>query len=187
MYDGTITTADPNLVTTFKHENGSTTYILIDTDGENANPRHDDGNIATLINRNNRTIDIDECDVYGLTDAREHWGKREDLVRRWLAIYHPHVIHYVDYWTAGDSYGWGYVDRSRWEKAMGADYEGDMTPEKAFDQEIRIYELWATGEVYGYIHTGPDGTEDSCWGFLGYDSHEDIAKQATDSPITEEV
>ncbi len=226
-YDGTITERDPNLVATFKHEDGSTTYIVVDQDAEHVNPRDDDGNVATLIQRSDRHMKIDDDDA-GLSEARERFGiydersidnwsgpafmmrhlrlairskyDGEAMVNRYLAMFRPDVLLYVDYWVApsytqDSSYGWGYVTREAWVAAMGEGYDGDLTPKEAFDQEVDIFGKWARGDVYGYIHIKPDGTEDSVWGFLGYETVagpgetglEAIVEQATDSPITERI
>ena len=182
-YTGTITTRDPNLVATFEHEDDSTTYILIDDDAQHANPRDNDGNVATLVQTSQYRTAIDTPDVE-LDYARDRASTT--VFERWLRIYRPDVLLYVDYWQAGtDSFGWGYVTRAHWIEAMGGDYTGEVTPQEAFDAEVDVYRQWAEGEVYGYIHVEADGTEDSVWGFLGYDSLEEIVAQASDSPITE--
>lgn len=131
---------------------------------------------------------------------------REEMVRRYIAMFRPDVLYYTDSWDAasyGDgSRGWGYVTREDWEQAMGTDYDGDLTPEKAFDQEVDLYRQWAGGEIYGGCHVtvgdpivktwdhgayidGYTSNEDWCWGFLGYANNKDIAGNFTDSPITE--
>lgn len=132
---------------------------------------------------------------------------REQMVRRYIAMFHPDVLYYTDSWDAatsqsGGSRGWGYVTREAWERAMGTDYDGDLTPEKAFDQEVKVFGQWAGGEVYGACHVtvgdpivifwdhgayidGYTTNEDWCWGFLGYDDNKDISRQFTDSPVLE--
>lgn len=235
----------PDMCDAYRHEDGSITYIVYDHDGEHANPRDYDGNVATLIQENDRCIRIDE-DEAGLSEARERFGRygrqgwstwrdpslsrmhchhdREYMMRRYIAMFRPDIVHYVDWWSAGDSYGWGYVTRADWVKSMYPerpyipddahgrevadaierflDYEPGITPEKAFSDEVDLYRQWAEGEVYGGIHVTADEpivvlgdhgayvdgyaeSEDSCWGFLGYDDHKEICAHFTDSPITE--
>jgi hypothetical protein len=221
----------------YRHEDGSVTYIVLDQDSGHCNPREDDGNVATLINRNDRHIDIDTDDA-GLQAARDRfdgygvrgWSNqrygrgarsrydREDMVQRYIRIFRPDIVHYADRWDYGrEGYGWGYVTREAWrehmfptladdatdeEKQAWLDYEPGCTPEEAFDAEVKLHGEWAEGDVFGYVHVSIDKpivvlgeqgayvdgyttTEDSCWGFLGYDDHKEIAMQATDSPITE--
>jgi hypothetical protein len=234
--------AYPNLCDAYRHENGAITYIVADIDSSDVNPRNDDGNIATLIQKNTRCIEIDE-DEAGLSEARDKWNwtddasfftympkfhdtpvnralwqvGREALIERYITIFRPDIKHYVDYWSAGDSYGWGYVTKAAWDEAMyrkppedatdaellaWVDEEPSCTPEEVFKSEVDIYRQWADGEVYGAFHVSVgkpiveygehgayvdeyDTEEDSCWGFLGYDDHKDIASNFTSSPVTE--
>ena len=186
--------AYPNVCDAFRHADGSITYIVWDDDSSAENPREYDGNIATLIQCNDRCNDIDTDDA-GLSEARD----RLDAFERYLAMFRPDIVHYVGYWTAGDSYGWGYVTRADWE---AAGYTSTVTPQQAFEQEVDIYRQWANGEVYGAHHVtvgdpivvlGEEGAyvdgfetvEEDCWGFLGYDDRRDIAATFTDSPIVE--
>ena len=198
---------DAETFETFEHADGSVTFIVIDQDGETSNPRDDDGNVATLIQENSRSIDID-TDVAGLQTARDQFRHEPELMDRYLAMFRPDIAVYVDYWSAGrESYGWGYVTR---EALAEAGYSGQlsgtlkMRARALFDSEVDVYGQWAEGEVYGFVHLEPgaeiavDGPteadvehegpfheveEDSCYGFLGYGSLEEIAAQATDSPI----
>lgn len=187
--------ADRNHVRTLRHEDGSVTLIMWDEDGEYANPRNNDGNVATLIQTNSRCSDIDDDDA-GLGEARERFD--DAMMRRYLTMFRPDIAYYADYWSAGDSYGWGYVTRDAMREAgLSAN---PVDAQEAFDQEVSLYRQWAEGEVYGAIHLtvgapvvrygaegayvdGYDVEEDSCWGFLGYDDLADIATQFTDSPV----
>lgn len=195
------------VVEEFTH-NGCTIRILPDDDGEYANPRDDDGNVATLIQVADRYLDIDRDDA-GLGEARDHfwdYGRRrysspkfpgrshthdrDDMVRRYIGMFRPDILFYEDSWSAGESYGWGYVTREDWDRWMGEDYDGEVTPQQAFAQEVEQYRMWAEGEVYGYVIyesevdedddiTVDDLTEvDSCWGFLGLEWAIESAREA---------
>lgn len=197
------------LADAYRHENGAITYVVYDDDGSHCNPREDNGNLTTLIQRNDRCIAIDTDDA-GLQDAYDRFrnsGRGGSVgtttrMQRYLNIYRSDIVHFCDYWQAGESYGWGYITRAAWEEehmlpgAPGEKatlekvedfltYTPTLTPADAFAQEVDLYRQWADGEVYGGIHVHPDGTDDSCWGFLGYDNHKDICGEFTDSPITE--
>lgn len=164
-------------VETFEH-NGKTVEIHYDTDGDHSNPRNNDGVISTLIQENSNCINVDSDDAY-LGEARDWFYRydnadgvvrtldREDMMRRYIAMFRPDVAYYADEWSAGDSHGWGYVTVESWTKWMGEDYEGEVTPQSAFEGEVGEYRKWATGEVFGYVITDEDGKEDSCWGFIG--------------------
>lgn len=205
--------AEGYLSDAYRHEDGSITYVFGEKYPDMDSPRTFAGNVATMINRNNRTIDVDEDDE-GLAEAHQRfeiynersdkdWSgpefmmrhirlavrstyDREAMVRRYLSIFRPDVLYYTEHWSAGDSYGWGYVTREDWVEAMGEDYDGDLTPEQAFDQEVKVYGQWANGEIYGSAHVAKRGDEpDFVYGHLGYDDHRDIAAHHTDSPILE--
>lgn len=184
-------------VDTFKH-NGCTVEIFIDDDSGSSNPRENDGCIATLIQENSRLLDVDDDDA-GLGEARDRfdcYGRRgtsahgyahgtkvpldrEAMMKRYLAMFRPDILHYDDWLTVGSGragYGWGYVTREAWEKWMGTDYDGDVTPEQAFDGEVTVYNQWADGEVYGYVITRKGREVGSCWGFIGEEWAEQTAR-----------
>jgi hypothetical protein len=167
----------------YRHEDGSITYVFAEKHPEADSPRSYDGNVATLIQRNTRCLDIDG-DQADLSEAYERFTHA--LMRRYVAMFRPDILHYEEHWSAGDSYGWGYVTKEAWERAMGKYYDGDVTPEQAFDQEVKIYGQWANNEIYGSAHVAKRGAEpDFVYGHLGYDDHRQIAAYHTDSPILE--
>lgn len=169
----------------YRHEDGSITYVCYDPcPGDTESPRTYDGTVTTLVQVNSRCIKVDDDDA-GLTEARDRFT--EPMMRRYLAMFRPDIVHYEDHWVAGDSYGWGYITRENWEEAMGDHVNtGDVTPEKAFDAEVEVYGLWANGEVYASGHVARRGDDaDMVFGHLGYDDSEAIAAYHTDSPILE--
>jgi hypothetical protein len=192
----------PHMVDAYRHEDGSITYIVLDEDGEHANPRDNAGNVVTLVQRNDRCMDLDEPEDR-LAEARGRWAHRKDtrhLVERYVAMFRPDILLYEEYWEASNSYGWAYVTADAWDKAM---MPADFTPTSewltkwldedgthvraAFDIELSLFRQWANGEVYGAINVHPTDKDDECWGFLGYDDHREIAAQVCSSPITEEL
>jgi hypothetical protein len=46
--------------------------------------------------------------------------------------------------------------------------------------EVKTYDQYLTGEVYGYIITKDNEESESCWGFFGYDIAENEAKGIVD-------
>jgi hypothetical protein len=189
----------PMLTNAYRHENGGITYVVIDEDGSHANPREDECNLTTLIQVNSHCIDVDTDDA-GLSEAVDRWGRdSHHTIGRYIRMFRDDILYY-DSWYAGESYGWGYITLARWREFMvfhdpskwspeevqqhvTGDY-GDA-PRKQFDAEVKLYQQWCDGEVYGAIHVYPDRTQDSCWGFLGYDDQREIAAQFTSSPVTE--
>jgi len=192
----------PLLSDAYRHEDGSITYVCTQLDSEDSNPRQDDGNIATLIQVNTRCIEVDS-DRAGLEEAHDRWGRGHlrAYFDRYLRMFRPDIVHYEPHWSAGDSYGWGYVTLEAWEEHMLPDPPGEnatpeqvehfvsyvptITPAEAFESEVKVYGQWCNGEVYYATNVHPDGTEESCGGFLGYDDHKDIADQVAGSPVTE--
>lgn len=207
-------TREPNLVDAYRHLDGSITYVVQDPNGEASNPREDHGNIATLVNLNPRTIDVDQ----DTANLREAYNRLDVLTfRRYLRMFRSDILHF-DLWSAGDSGGFGYVTRAAWDEHMMPPVDRPMTPAEveqylntelteqragvAFRDEVRVYGEWCDGEVYGAVHVtlgapivrtwdhgayvaGFAETEESVWGFLGYEDHADIAAQFTAEPVVE--
>ena len=214
-YDGTITTTqpDPNLVETFTHEDGSKTFIVLDTDPELSNPR-DFENAGTMVTPHRRYTLGDEStsgEIPGYSEAlraMEHYANRPKAVEhvvRYLRIFvgatvvlpvglidHSGLSMYASagpHWS--DPGGWdsgtiGFI----FDTPKGRELAGFTTDEtegitEVLRGEVSVYDQYLRGEVYGFHHVMPDGTEEDVWGLLGYDSLANIAREATDSPITE--
>lgn len=58
-------------------------------------------------------------------------------------------------------------------------YSFEQAAEKVARQDVKVYDQYIQGSVYGYSIEFPDGTEDSCWGFFDeYGEWENILDQA---------
>lgn len=173
--------SEGSLSDAYRHEDGSITYVFGEVNPDADSPRTYAGNVATLIQTNTRCIDVDEDDA-GLAEAYDRFTHAE--MRRYLAMFRPDIVHFDERWSAGDSYGWGYVTRDAMHEAgLSAD---PVTAQEAFDQEVKVYGQWANNEIYGSAHVAKRGDEpDFVYGHLGYDDHRDIAAYHTDSPILE--
>lgn len=73
----------------------------------------------------------------------------------------------------GDGAGWdtssvGVIfDTAETRKECGQEEASDEDIERQLREEVKYYDLYLTGQVYGYEVIGPDGeVMDSCWGFL---------------------
>jgi len=66
---------------------------------------------------------------------------------------------------------WGDLSKESYEKAK-----------KYLEGEVEVYDLFLTGQVYGYVIG-----EDSCWGFYGEDDCIEEAKRAVDSIIADKT
>ena len=70
-------------------------------------------------------------------------------------------------WDSG-LYGVIVVDKKTAKKEWGEDAQ--ERAEKWLDGEIEDLNIWARGEIYGYVVENADGEEiDSCWGFYDLD------------------
>ena len=158
---------------TFRHEDGSVTVVSHDPWGwDMDSPRDFDGNVATLVMEHRDYLDLDD-DHAGLSEARDRWrwtewpsmvgGTRSDravkacgrekMMRRYLAMFRPDIVHYVDRWEVSGysqsdwAYGWGYVTA----EAMAATGLNDQAVPEAvrmFEQEVRVYEAHFRGDYY---------------------------------------
>lgn len=95
-------------------------------------------------------------------------------------------------WDSGQV-GYIYIDPEQVRKEYGVKRITKKIREKALEcmrGEVRTYDMYLRGEVYGYQVKNPSGEEiDSCWGFYG-DYNEDPymieqAKLAVDADIEE--
>jgi len=73
--------------------------------------------------------------------------------------------------------GFFYVTRDEIVAEYGDDSEASRALARScMTGECTVMGQWVEGDVYGYVATGPNEYEDSCWGFFGYD---DAKQQAT--------
>lgn len=135
----------------------------------------------------------------------------EYMVRRYLSICRPDVVHYDHDWQVdGTSQsdwrgGYGYVLAEDAERESEKDGPRLTAWAKdAYEQELKVYGQWFAGEVYYARHFtigkpiviyGEHGAyvdsyeidEDSCGGMLGYESNAAMAATFTDSPVVDET
>jgi len=90
---------------------------------------------------------------------------------------------YVTYKKIRREYGWKLITKNRREKIV-----------EYLRNEVKTYDQFLTGEVYGYIIEPTDKNkniecDDACWGFFGYDHEKsgllDHAKPSIDYAIKE--
>jgi hypothetical protein len=121
---------DRDFVEEFAHEDGSLTFVMIDTDPEHADPREDEGLVSTLIREGRDYTPLDDDDE-GLAEARDRWDwlgtygyssrgqrggphfvptaadkalfahyDRDKIMQRYVAMFRPDILHYCDRWEA---------------------------------------------------------------------------------------
>lgn len=120
----------------------------------------------------------------------------EDLINLVKARYDARMVLVVSMTDhSGVSYYTG-LPRDPWDSGVAglivatnakiAEHRPDVTDEELEAElvgEVREYGHWANGECYGYIVLDPDGeeTDDSCWGFIGWDAVMEAGKEAADN------
>lgn len=90
-------------------------------------------------------------------------------------------------WDSGQV-GFFYVSKSHWDKTHGGKWRKSIVQE-CLRSELKMWDQYVTGDVYGIVVTGPNGEEnpdDSCWGFWGIDDARSEAKSMLENAIEHE-
>jgi hypothetical protein len=169
-------------IETFEH-NGKTVKIFVDS--EPSNPRTEWDNLATFVCWHRR-VNLGDDQIAGCS-ASELREKVESGGEEILAILPLYLYQHSGMtisttpfscpWDSGQV-GWAYVTKANAEK-MGCigsykDQETGETKEynaeffaEAIRGEVKTYDRYLTGEVYGYEVEDEKGDHlDSCWGFF---------------------
>jgi hypothetical protein len=171
--------------------------LEVQQDSASSNPRTEqDCNLANVITLGNqrRYIKIDE-DGGPLAYGWYHFaarGKGVELFIRWARMMHG--VTAVEENPHDGAHSIWYVTPERLA-------ETTWTAEKVIEAEVREYQLWASGEVYGHVieksvhwvsqdhndaETDTWEHEDSCWGYIGREYAEEAAREAF-APYKEEA
>lgn len=161
-------------------------------------PRDMYENIALLLSnvRDYNSPDKGDVEDYAPFTRTGHYGSTMIDCRRttrYINLFRPDVLAHA-YFGQGDrgldgpyfidgTYGnwdpeWAYgiavVTRESWDRMMGADYAGEVTPRQVIESEVEAFNRWAQGYYCGFvveeIKTCDLGEEhfehlDSCLGF----------------------
>lgn len=186
-------------------DNGLRLEIHYDDCGEHANPRECD-QLGTMVCAHRRYTLGDE-QVDSIRSDFSGWrqiGRYLSLTRNAAAILplglhdHSGISMYVGSGPAlGDSGGWDsgqvgfiYTTHERVTELCGDDpkYHEREWLEEQLRNEVKEYDLYLTGQVYGYRLIAEDGVDvDSCWGFLGDEYVKQEAKGAAELYTADEV
>jgi hypothetical protein len=161
--------------------------VKIFPDGDCASPREDD-NLGTIVYTSTR---------YRLGDTRLEGYQIKDLedspdTAVWLPVY-AYIHSGIALNTTGFSCPWDsgqcgiiYVTVDKLIKEYGADTpENRVLAEKVLRAEVETFGEFVGGECYGYVVEDPDGEEvDACWGFIGFDSVKQAAREAAAQGVT---
>lgn len=158
---------------------GYTITIAIDTDV--VNPREDYDHAGKMISWHNK---------YQLGD-KHTWGvesfqafKEAHPEHLYLPIYlydHSGITistgPFSCQWDSGQV-GWIYIEASDIESEFGGDRQ---QAEKCLESEIKEYDDYIRGEVYGYTITKDGEDIDSCWGMYGFEYCKEAAVWAVET------
>jgi hypothetical protein len=172
-------------------KNGYRVYLYQDNDARN--PRVEYDNVGTMVcwHRRYKLGDQQPKENYrdwlrSLVDADEEWSDeqvQEAVDQRFIFL----PLYLYDHsgitistgpfgcpWDSGQV-GWIYVSLDKAKEEWGDDKEAAI---KYLKGEVETYDQYLRGEVYGYVLHGPDGVEDSCCGFYGYENAKQEAVEA---------
>lgn len=162
---------DPHLAITDEGE-AIVTYAVRHLDAED--PRKDYDTFATLVQRDNSLIKVDEPDA-DIAAAWDHFND-EPLMERWVRIFRPDIVHFESVAGIGSGYGYAYITKAAMERAGFPEHEHAAHAPEIIKGELAEYGSWAEGDVYGIAqeryHREDDGTwvrdsGEDCWGFIG--------------------
>ena len=163
--------------------------IKIEQDMHPSNPIKDwDGNCLYALSHNNYSL---QNDTDLSTSDYNSWDEFEQAVikkYRALAIlpvymydHSGQTINTTGYscrWDSGQIgfvfvnkkclNEWGYRSVRGYEKGSG------QTIQQAMIDNVKLYDNYITGEVYGFYVTKDGEDVDSCWGYYGAEGHEDM-------------
>ena len=148
--------------------------ILQDTDY--TNPRTDYDQVGTMYCEHSR---------YTLGDEGAEHPKNLDVIASLPLYLYDHsgitmsTSPFSCPWDSG-CVGLIYIAKADADEWINADGTYDTEAMLAIlESEVKEYDQYLTGDVWGYTITDDDGEEiDSCWGFYGHDYCEAEAKEA---------
>lgn len=182
-------------------------YVLAEYDGDCENPLESCdamGRIRSLGRRHSNRISPEEFEELTGFDPRTgefEGGSDRDAVALSYYEHGNHVWFVKGETPAGVEYLWdGVRVAGLWQpdEALLAEVKGlrkAARREKMVEfarQACALYTTWGNGECYGYrVAVGPadeddpDGAEevDSCWGFVGWDSVVEAAREAAETAL----
>lgn len=172
---------DPHLAVD-SEGNAIVTYAVRDEDAED--PRKDFDHFATLVQRDDSYVKVDEPDA-DIAAAFDHFDD-EPLMERWVRIFRPDIVHFESVAGVGSGYGYAYITKAAMERAGFPEHEHAAHAAQVIKGELEEYADWASGDVYGIAqeryHREDDGTwvRDSgtdCWGYIGMDYVQDLVSE----------
>ena len=162
--------------------------IEIKSDFDPINPREEWDNVMTMLCFHGNYQLGDKTDLKsdmfdGWDEVKKHLIEEENAVLlRPLYLYEHGGItismsDFGDRWDSG-CVGFIYLTKEKMQSELGWKRLTENRKAKAvqyMEGEVEVYDNYLTGAVYGFVI---EETDDSCWGFYGYD-HEKSLRQIT--------
>lgn len=182
----------------FHTPDGRQFRVSVYPDYDAESPRDMNENIALLLSDVRDYNSPDNGDVADFAPFTQTWMLGSTIIdcrrtSRYLNLFRPDVLAHAYFgqsdqgldgpyvidgtygtWNPEWAYGIAVVTRESWDRMMGADYAGEVTPRQVIEQEIDGYNRWAQGYYCGFVveeiqvcDLGETHYEhlDSCWGF----------------------
>lgn len=164
--------------------------IKIYQDVNSESPREWD-NIGTMACYHRRYNLGDKHEKTNDAEKFKEWldENKDDLIILPLYLYDHSGITimtkpFSDYWDSG-LLGYIYVSKKKAMEEMGwsnLDYEKVEKIKEILELEVKTYDQFLTGEVYGFS-IEDDIINDSCWGYFGIDNAISAGKESVDYGI----
>ena len=160
-----------------KHVEESGCVIRIVQDDEPMNPREWD-NLGTILYTSTRyTLGDKQVPGHEIKEITE----RDDVI--WLPVY-AYIHSGIALSTSGFSCPWDsgmcgiiYVETETARKEWGDDFSEEKV-KQCLQAEIKAFDQYLAGDIYGYIVEKSGEHVGSCWGFYGDPGIEDAISQA---------
>jgi hypothetical protein len=175
-------------------QNGYTVNII--RDEMPFNPRKEFDSLGTMVCWHSRYNlgDVDGSKEYNSPSELVSYLQRERCIALPLFLYDHSGITMSTQpfscpWDSGQV-GWIFVEREKVYKEYSAKRITKTIREKVvriLQQEVKTYDDYLTGEVYGYEVLKGGETVDSCWGFYGRDHEKSGLMEAVLETVGEEV
>lgn len=179
------------IVETYKFKDGA--VLEIHTDEDPCNPREEWDNATKMVCFHKRYNLGDKHDLKESQFESWKWQEIHDYLKEEAVIILPLRLYdhsgisistgkgypFNDVWDSGQV-GFVYID----QETLDREWDGDMEKaEKCLDAEVKVYDQYLRGAVYGFVLKAPPvecnhchhqevKNEDSCWRFYGHDIKE---------------
>lgn len=157
-----------DMINKFEHA-GKTVKLYYDPDPPN--PRTDWDNATILAFR----YVVGDVKIEPMTEdeIRQEYAEKGDPILAILPMYA--YIHsgitvstgpFSCSWDSGQV-GWAFITQSKSDEMGFGDFD-QAKLENVIKSDVKIYDDYLTGQVYGYVVEGIEGDHlESCWGFVG--------------------